>query len=73
MVVLNGNVRSSLVGANSEEHCLPSLTGDGFVNAESDDMSRFACGFSREPADVAESVIQASAVAMKALSANRER
>ncbi|MEN6319569.1 MAG: 4Fe-4S binding protein [Syntrophaceae bacterium] len=71
MVVLNGNIRSSLAGANSEEHCLPTLTGDGFVNPESDDISRFACGFSREPADVAESVIQASSAAVRTILAKR--
>ncbi len=72
MVVLNGNLSPSPVGAEREKGDLPSLTAEGFVNGEGDDISRLACGFTREPADVAESVIQASAMAMKTLSANRE-
>lgn len=73
MVVLNGNIRPSLARADIEKRCSPALTEDGFVNPESDDISRFACGFSMEPSDVAESVIQASSTAIKALLAKRDR
>ena len=73
MVVLNGNIRSSLTGKDNEKHHEPALTGDGFVNPGADDIIGFACGFSMEPADVAESVIQASSAAIKVLLANRDR
>jgi heterodisulfide reductase subunit A-like polyferredoxin len=71
MVILNGNIRSSLVGTDNEKPCSPALTEDGFVNRESDGISRFACGFSMEPADVAESVIQASSAAVRVLLVKR--
>ena len=71
MVILNGNIGSSLAGTSLEEAGSPALTEDGFVNPVSDDISRFACGFSMEPSDVAESAIQASSAAMKAINANR--
>jgi heterodisulfide reductase subunit A len=73
MVILNGNLTSSLSRSDREKHVSPVLTGDGFVNAGADDISRFTCGFSMEPADVAESVIQASSAAMKTLLTNRKR
>jgi heterodisulfide reductase subunit A-like polyferredoxin len=73
MVVLNGNIGSSLRRTDQGEHCSPALSGDGFVNPASDDISRFACGFSAEPADVAESVIQASSAAVKAILARRNK
>lgn len=71
MVVLNGNIGSSLRRTDQGEHCSPALSGDGFVNPASDDISRLACGFSAEPADVAESVIQASSAAVRAILAKR--
>ena len=71
MVILNGNIRSSLAGTGNEKVSLPSLTGDGFVKPGSDDISRFACGFSAEPADVAETVIQASSTAVRTILAKR--
>ena len=73
MVVLNGNIGSSLKKKDQEKHFSPALSGDGFVNSASDDISRFSCGFSAEPADVAESVIQASSAAVKAILARRNK
>jgi heterodisulfide reductase subunit A-like polyferredoxin len=73
MVVLNGNIGSSLKGRDHEKHFSPALSGDGFVNTGSDEISRFSCGFSTEPADVAESVIQASSAAVKAILAKGDK
>ncbi|MGA3208734.1 MAG: 4Fe-4S binding protein [Syntrophales bacterium] len=73
MVVLNGNIGSSLRRRDQEKHFSPDVSGDGFVNPESDEISRFSCGFSAEPADVAESVIQASSAALKAILAKRNK
>lgn len=72
MVVLNGNIGSSLKKKNQETHFSPSLSCDGFVNPEADEIFRFSCGFSAEPADVAESVIQASSAAVRAILAKRK-
>ncbi len=72
MVVLNGNIGSSLRKKDQEKHFSPVLSGEGFVNAASDDISRFSCGFSAAPADVAESVIQASSAAVRAILAKRK-
>ncbi|MCX5853334.1 MAG: 4Fe-4S binding protein [Deltaproteobacteria bacterium] len=72
MVVLNGNLRSSLEWTDQEKLDSPALTEEGFVNPESDDTSRFSCGFSMEPADVAESAVQAASVAARVLLAKRE-
>ncbi len=73
MVVLNGNIGSSLKKKDQGEHFSPALSGDGFVNSASDDISRFSCGFSAEPVDVAESVIQASSAAIRAILAKRNK
>jgi heterodisulfide reductase subunit A len=73
MVVLNGNLRSSLEWMDQEKLDSPSLTEEGFVNPKSGDLSQFACGFSMQPADAAESVIQAASTAARVLLANRER
>jgi heterodisulfide reductase subunit A len=72
MVVLNGNLRSSLEWTDQEKLGSPALTEEGFVNPESGDMSRFSCGFSMAPSDVAESAIQAASVAARVLLAKRE-
>ncbi len=72
MVVLNGNIGSSLKKNDREEYFSPILSGDGFVNTDLDEISRFSCGFSAEPADVAESVIQASSAAVRAILAKRK-
>jgi heterodisulfide reductase subunit A2 len=71
LVILNGNIGSSLKGRDQEKHFSPALTGDGFVNPASDEISRLSCGFSAEPVDVAESVIQASSAAVKAILVKR--
>lgn len=72
MVVLNGNLRPSpaqtVEGARG-----PSLDSEGFVDTTSDDLSRFAGGFTLEPADIAESVIQASSAAMKVAAKNESQ
>jgi heterodisulfide reductase subunit A len=63
IVILNGNIQPSLSG-QSETAVVPPIDKEGFVMTGSGEASEFACGFGLEPADVAESVIQASAVAM---------
>ncbi len=72
IVVLNGNIGSSMKGRDRKTHLSPGLSGDGFVNPMADDISRLSCGFSAEPADVAESVIQASSAAVRAILAKRK-
>jgi len=70
MVVLNGNIQPSLIQSRpgrTEKMAIPPMDKEGFFNTESDETSNFACGFGLEPADVAESVIQASAAAMGVL------
>jgi len=61
MVVLNGNLQSSLASKPAPE-VRPELSGEGFVTAAS-----VSCGFVLEPADVTESAIQASSAALKAI------
>ena len=73
MVVLNGNIGSSLKRRDQGKHFSPALSSDGFVNPESDENSRFSCGFSVEPADVAESVIQAASAVVKSILAKRKK
>lgn len=73
LVVLNGNIHSSLALSAHEGAGIPALTEDGFIDRESDSSRHFACGFSLEPADVAESAIQASAAAVKAIQARGNR
>ncbi len=73
MVVLNGNIGSSLKRKGQENNISPVLSGDGFVNAQADEISRLSCGFSAEPADVAESAIQASSAAVKSILAKRNK
>jgi len=73
MVVLNGNLQASLAPAVETEQAIPILDGDGFVAEQGQGASQHACGFSREPADVAEAVIQASSAAMQALKGTRGR
>jgi len=71
MVVLNGNIQPSLIQyrpGQDEKTAIPPMDKEGFFNTESDETSNFACGFGLEPADVAESVIQASAAAMGVMS-----
>jgi heterodisulfide reductase subunit A len=65
MVILNGNIGPSLKGDTSEKSIAPALTGEGFIDTGVDDVSRIGCGFSLEPADVAEAVIQASSAAVR--------
>jgi heterodisulfide reductase subunit A len=73
MVVLNGNVVSSLKERDREKQFSPALTDEGFVNQGADEISSFACGFSTEPAHVSTSVIQASAAAVKAMGIKRNK
>lgn len=63
MVVLNGNLQPSLA-QTVEGSRGPSLDSEGFVDTTRDDLSRFAGGFTLEPADIAESVIQGSSAAI---------
>jgi len=70
IVILNGNIQPSLIQlrpAQSEKTVTPQIDKEGFVITESGETSDFACGFGLEPADVAESVIQASAAAMSVM------
>ena len=70
IVILNGNIQPSLIQlcpAQSEKKVAPQIDKEGFVIEESGETSAFACGFGLEPADVAESVIQASAAAMRVM------
>lgn len=70
IVILNGNIQPSLIQlrpAQSGNTAVPQTDKEGFVIEESGETSCFACGFGLEPADVAESVIQASAAAMKVM------
>lgn len=70
MVVLNGNIQPSLIQyrpGQDEKTAIPPMDKEGFFNTKSDETSNFACGFGLAPADVAESVIQASAAAMRVL------
>lgn len=65
LVVLNGNLQPSLVSPGTELTAGVALDGDGFIDRTQEDFSRFACGFSREPADIAEAVLHASSSAMQ--------
>ncbi|MBW2557868.1 MAG: CoB--CoM heterodisulfide reductase iron-sulfur subunit A family protein [Deltaproteobacteria bacterium] len=70
IVILNGNIQPSLIQLRSEQSektVVPQINKEGFVITESDETPDFACGFGLEPADVAESVIQASATAMRVI------
>jgi len=65
MVVLNGNLQTSPARKAADSQHIPPLNGEGFVDTMQDEIPRYACGFNLEPADIAESVIQASSAAMK--------
>ena len=70
IVILNGNIQPSLIQlrpAQPGSMAAPRTDKEGFVIEESGETSDFACGFGLEPADVAESVIQASAAAMSVM------
>lgn len=65
MVVLNGNLQPSTARSAEGGSAIPTLDAEGFVDTTQDHMSRYACGFDVEPADIAESTVQASSVAMR--------
>ncbi len=68
IVILNGNIQPSLIQLRPLQPgniAAPQTDKEGFVIEEPGETSDFACGFGLEPADVAESVIQASAAAMR--------
>lgn len=67
MVVLNGNIGSSLRRELRAMGITPTLTSDGFVDIDIDDSSQIGSGFSVEPEDMTDSVIQASSAAIKTL------
>ncbi len=71
MVVLNGNLRPSLVPTVKPDRAIPQLDEGGFVDVQGSGASHHACGFSREPADIAEAVIHASSAVRKALKETR--
>ncbi len=61
MVVLNGNLQSSLASKPAPD-VRPELSGEGFVTPAS-----VSCGFVMEPADVTESAIQAASAALRTI------
>ena len=67
MVVLNGALVPELSRSGLEPGGMPPLDPDGFLRKEKNTRSPFGCGFGDQPADVIESVIQASSEALKAL------
>jgi heterodisulfide reductase subunit A len=71
MVVLNGNLQPSLIQTVEEGIRGPSLDSEGFVDTTRDDLSRFAGGFTLEPADIAESVIHGSSAAINVATKTR--
>ncbi|HEU17873.1 MAG TPA: CoB--CoM heterodisulfide reductase iron-sulfur subunit A family protein [Deltaproteobacteria bacterium] len=73
MIVLNGNLRASLVSAMNSGGSIPMLDDDGFVTARERKELQHACGFSREPSDITEAVIQASSAVMKVLKTTSDR
>lgn len=64
VVILNGNLAPSQLLPGSEADSPVDLDSQGFVSAGRDGAAPFACGFSREPADIAESVLRASSSAV---------
>lgn len=73
MVILNGNIGPSLTGDAREKSVAPALTGEGFIDTGVDEGSRIGCGFSLEPADVAESAIRASSAAVRVITGQDSR
>lgn len=73
IVVLNGALEPCLGAMPPGGDLTPSLDCQGFIDNESDEALNLACGFIREPADVMESVIQASSTALKAAIHIRQR
>ena len=71
IVVLNGALEPSLRQLNSELSDGLSLDDNGFLAKEGKGVSNLGCGFSLGPADVMESVIQASSAALKAARKSR--
>jgi len=67
MVVLNGALEPWLRQGDPERRATPLLDNHGFLSREGNGASSIACGFSVEPVDVIESVIQASSAALKAI------
>jgi heterodisulfide reductase subunit A len=63
MVVLNGALAPRMRQLKPEQRGRLSLDSCGFVVKGGNSVSGFACGFSLEPADVTESVIQGSSAA----------
>ena len=71
MVVLNGALKPSIRELKPEQRDRLSLDHWGFVKEGGDSISNFACGFSLAPADVMESVIQASSAAWDVIQKSR--
>lgn len=74
MVVLNGALESCLEQPGNEKAVSCLREGHRATDRACDVENQLTCGFAREPADVAESVIQASAAALQvALKAKTKR
>jgi heterodisulfide reductase subunit A len=69
MVVLNGNLESSLRREGAAAGPVPGLDSEGFITGRTGDAVPPGCGFAAGPADVTEAVIQASSAAARALRA----
>ena len=67
MVVLNGALEPWLRQMDLEKKGIPSFDNHGFLAVEGNGISNLGCGFSVEPVDITESVIQASSAALKAI------
>ncbi len=67
MVVLNGALEPWLRQMDPEQKGIPSFDNHGFLVVEGNGISHLGCGFSVEPVDITESVIQASSAALKAI------
>jgi heterodisulfide reductase subunit A len=72
IVILNGALEPRLRQLNLGLKDRLSVDGYGFLAKEGNGVSSLACGFSLEPADVMESVIQASSAALKAIQKPRD-
>lgn len=76
MVVLNGNIQPSAIQfhrAQPEKTAVPPMDKEGFFTTGPDEHRGSACGFGLEPADVADSVIQASAAAMRVITTESDQ
>ena len=67
MAVLNGALAPRMVELRPEQRGLLPIDNWGFAVIDANNLYGLACGFSLEPADVMESVIQGSSAAWDAI------